>query len=242
MRYLKLTVEYDGTDFVGWQKQANGRSVQEEITRALEEVLREPINLIGAGRTDAGVHARGQVAGCRVSSTLGVGSILAALNGYLPEDIHVRSVEDAPDGFHARYDARERLYRYFISLSPSAIGRRYQWYVKYDLDTQSMNDVAAKIVGEHDFESFCRHAADVKHYHCTIYHSAWTETPGRLVYEIRGNRFLHGMVRALVGTMVDVGRGFLPVSAFAEIMESRDRRKAAMAAPPHGLFLEEVVY
>jgi tRNA pseudouridine38-40 synthase len=137
MRYLKLRVEYDGTEFVGWQKQANGRSVQEEISRVLEEVLREPVNLIGAGRTDAGVHARGQVAGLRVSSTLGVGSILAALNGLLPEDIHVHSVEEAPDGFHARFHARERYYRYFVSLSPGAIGRHYEWYVKYDLNVQS---------------------------------------------------------------------------------------------------------
>jgi len=242
MRYLKLRVEYDGTEFVGWQKQANGRSVQEEISRVLEEVLREPVNLIGAGRTDAGVHARGQMAGLRVSSTLGVGSILAALNGLLPEDITIHSVEEAPDGFHARYHARERYYRYFITLRPGAIGRQYEWYVKYDLNIELLNEVASRIVGEHDFESFCKYAADVKHYHCTIYQSAWTESPGKLVYEIRGNRFLHGMVRALVGTMVDVGRGFLPVSAFSEILEAKDRRKAAMAAPPHGLFLEEVLY
>jgi tRNA pseudouridine38-40 synthase len=242
MRDLKLVIEYDGTNFVGWQIQANGRTVQEEITKVLEQVLQEPINLIGSGRTDSGVHARGQAASFRTNAGLGVGSILSALNGILPDDIYVHSVEDVPAGFNARYAARERVYRYYITLKPTAIGRQYQWYVKYDLNVPLMNEVASLIVGEHDFESFCKYDAEVEHYRCTIMKTTWTQTPGTLVYEIRGNRFLHGMVRALVGTMVDVGRGYIPASSFTEIMAAHDRRKAGMAAPPHGLFLEEVLY
>ena len=242
MRNLKIIIEYDGTDFVGWQMQANGRTVQEEITNVLEQVLQQPITLIGSGRTDSGVHARGQVANFRTTSSMGVGSILSALNGILPEDIYVHSVEEVAEEFHARYSARERVYRYYISLRPTPIGRRYQWYVKYDLNVPTMNDVAALIVGDHDFESFCRNGADVDHYRCTVTFSSWTESAETLVYDIRANRFLHGMVRALVGTMVDIGRGFTPASAFAGIMEAKDRRKAGMAAPPHGLFLEEVLY
>jgi tRNA pseudouridine38-40 synthase len=242
MRDIKLVIEYDGTAFVGWQTQANGRSVQEEITKVLDQILQEPVNLIGAGRTDSGVHARGQVASFRTSSTLGLGSIYSGLNGILPDDVYIRSVEEAPPGFHARYDARERVYRYFISLKPTAIGRFYQWYVKYDLHLSAMNDVAALILGEHDFESFCKYEADVNHYMCTVLHSAWTQSGETLVYEIRANRFLHGMVRALVGTMVDVGRGYTAAEGFSAIMGARDRRKAGMAAPPQGLFLEEVVY
>jgi tRNA pseudouridine38-40 synthase len=242
VRDIKMVMEYDGTDYVGWQIQANGRSVQEQITRVLDQVLQEPITLTGSGRTDSGVHARGQVASFRTSSSLGVGSILSALNGLLPEDIYVHSVEEAPEGFNARYDARERVYRYYVTLAPVAIGRQYQWYVKYDLNVSLMNTIASQIVGEHDFESFCKYDADVNHYRCEVARSVWTEVPGHLTYEIRANRFLHGMVRALVGTMIDIGRGYTAADAFPEIVAAHDRRKAGMAVPPHGLFLEEVLY
>jgi tRNA pseudouridine38-40 synthase len=242
MRAIKMVIEYDGTEFVGWQTQANGRSVQEEITKVLDQVLQEPVNLIGAGRTDSGVHARGQVAGFRTESTPGVGSLQSALNGILPDDIYIRSAEEAHPDFHARYDAVERIYRYFISLKPSAIGRHYHWHVRYDLQLGAMNAAAAQIVGDHDFESFCKYIAEVNHYRCIVSHSAWSQDGEMLIYEIRANRFLHGMVRALVGTMVDIGRGFTPLDVFREVLAARDRRKAGMAAPPHGLFLEEVRY
>jgi tRNA pseudouridine38-40 synthase len=242
MRDIKLVIEYDGTNFVGWQTQANGRSVQEEITKVLDQVLQEPINLIGSGRTDSGVHARGQVAGFRTKSTLGLGSIHSALNGILPDDVFVKSVEEAPPGFHARYDARERFYRYFISLKPTAIGRMYHWYVKYDLNLEAMKAIGARIIGEIDFESFCKYEAEVNHYRCTVVHSDWVSRGEMYVYEIRANRFLHGMVRALVGTMVDVGRGYTRVEEFDAILAAKDRRRAGMAAPPHGLYLEEVTY
>jgi tRNA pseudouridine38-40 synthase len=242
MSDIKLLIEYDGTAFVGWQSQINGRSVQDEINKVLDQLLQEPVTLIGAGRTDSGVHARGQVASFRTDSKLGVGSMLSGLNGILPDDIYVHSVEEMPDGFNARYDARERVYRYYISLKPTAIGRFYQWYVKYDLNLDLMNTVASQIVGDIDFESFCKYEAEVNHYRCTVTKSVWTGDADRILYEVRANRFLHGMVRALVGTMVDVGRGFTAVNAFREIVAAKDRRKAGMAAPPHGLFLEEVVY
>jgi len=242
MRDIKLLIEYDGSNFVGWQSQINGRSVQDEITKVLDQILQEPINLIGAGRTDAGVHARGQVASFRTNSHLGVGSVLSGLNGILPEDIYVHAVEEVAEGFNARYDARERLYRYYCAMKPTAIGRHYQWFVKYDLNLSAMNAVASQIVGEHDFESFCKYEADVRHHRCVVSRSVWKEMPGMYVYEVRANRFLHGMVRALVGTMIDVGRGFIPVSEFRDIMAAKDRRKAGMAAPPQGLFLEEVTY
>lgn len=242
MRNIKVVLEYDGTNFVGWQSQTNGRSVQDEITKVLDQILQEPITLIGAGRTDAGVHARGQVANFKTSSPLGVSSILAALNGTLPEDIYVHAAEEVDEKFHARYDAKERVYKYYISLKPTAIGRQYHWYVKYDLDVNVMNEIARQIVGEHDFESFAKSESLVPHYRCTVFRSEWTKASSLLIYEIRANRFLHGMVRALVGTMVDIGRGYMPASAFAEIMAAKDRRKAGMAVPACGLFLEEVLY
>jgi tRNA pseudouridine38-40 synthase len=242
MRTLKLVLEYDGTAYVGWQFQANGPSVQQAITRVLEQVLREPVTLIGAGRTDSGVHARGQVAGFRTENVLPAETLLAALNGLLPGDIRVKTVEEVPEGFHARYSARERMYRYSIGLTPAAIGRQYRWHVRYRLDLELMNRTAADVLGDHDFTSFCRIGSDVKHHRCTVLRSVWTAAPDLLIYEIRANRFLHGMVRALVGTMVDIGRGYTPYEEFASILEARDRRRAGTAAPPHGLCLEEVLY
>lgn len=242
MRNIKLVLEYDGTDFVGWQSQPNGRNVQDEITSVLDQILQEPITLIGAGRTDSGVHARGQVANFKTHSSLTVSTILNALNGTLSEDIYIHSAEEVDEKFHSRFDAKERLYKYYISLKPTAIGRQYQWFVKYDLNINLMNQVAQQITGEHDFESFTKSEALVPHYRCTITTSQWTKTPTMLIYEIRANRFLHGMVRALVGTMVDIGRGYIPVSQFQDIMAAKDRRKAGMAVSPAGLFLEEIVY
>ena len=242
MRNIKLVIEYDGTDFVGWQSQANGRSVQDEITKVLQQVLQESVTLIGAGRTDAGVHARGQAANFRTTTALDTATILNALNGLLPEDICVHSTDEVPEHFHARYDARERQYRYYITTRLSAINRRFQWLVKYPLDVSMMNTIAAQILGEHDFASFCKAGAEVNHYRCCVSVSEWRQVKDLIIYDIRANRFLHGMVRALVGTMVDIGRGFVPASAFAEIMGARDRRNASMAAPAHGLFLEEVTY
>ncbi len=242
MRNIKLDLEYDRTDFVGWQSQTNGRNIQDEITNVLDQILQESITLIGAGRTDSGVHARGQVANFKTNSTLGVSSILNALNGTLPEDIYIHSAEQVDDKFHARFDAKERTYKYFIALKPTSIGRQYQWYVKYDLDLNAMNRVAQQILGEHDFQSFAKAEADVEHHRCTILKSEWTKTPAMMMYEVRANRFLHGMVRALVGTMVDIGRGYIPFTQFNDIIAAKDRRKAGMAVPPSGLFLEEVKY
>jgi tRNA pseudouridine38-40 synthase len=242
MRNIKLTLEYDGTHFVGWQTQANGRSVQEEVSKVLRQVLQERITLHGAGRTDSGVHAHGQVANFLTTSTFDVHPLLSALNGNLPDDVCILSIEEVPERFRARHDAKSRVYKYYVSLAPIAIDRRYRWYVKYSLDVDLMNMIAASIIGERDFESFCKYASDVDHYRCTVMKSEWTPLPGGLVYEIRANRFLHGMVRALVGTMVDMGRRHTPAASFPDIMAAKDRTRAGMAAPAHGLYLEEVIY
>ncbi|MFN0158171.1 MAG: tRNA pseudouridine(38-40) synthase TruA [Bacteroidota bacterium] len=242
MRNLKFVIEYDGTDFVGWQSQLNGRSVQDEISNKLRQLLQHDINLVGAGRTDSGVHARGQVAHCHSDTAMTTTRLVRALNGLLPFDVRILSVADADEGFNARHSAIERCYRYSITTSPIAIGRQYQWFVPYKLATDAMNIVASHVVGEHDFASFCKSSADVEHHRCVVRHSAWSVSGSQYVYEVRANRFLHGMVRALVGTMVDVGRGFIEKSDFEAILSSRDRSKAGMAAPPHGLVLEEVLY
>ena len=242
MRNIKLVLEYDGTAFVGWQTQAKGRNVQGEITKVLEQILQEKISLSGAGRTDSGVHARGQVANFRLQSDRDTTAIQKALNGILPDDIRVLRVEDVPMEFHARFDARARIYTYAISTEPRSIGRQYHWYVKYPLNIKAMETAAEGILGEHGFESFCTCAAEVDDFRCTVTTSHWAGRTGELVYTVRANRFVHGMVRALVGTMVDIGRGHTPGAEFQTILNARNRSAAGMAAPSRGLCLEEVVY
>lgn len=242
MRNIKLILEYDGTDFVGWQTQAEGRTVQEEVTKVLREILQEEVTIEGAGRTDSGVHARGQVANFLTNSSLEMDSLFQALNGMLPLDVRIRSAREVSELFQARFHARARLYKYYISVKQQAIGRQYQWHVKYPLDVGSMKCAAELVTGEHDFSSFCNHAEEVEDRSCTVIVSRWSQSPRGLIYEVKANRFIHGMVRALVGTMVDIGRGHIPAGSFAEIIEAKDRSKAGMAAPAHGLCLEEVVY
>jgi tRNA pseudouridine38-40 synthase len=230
---LKLTIEYDGTDYVGWQIQENGRSVQSEIEHAFDRILGERHSVIGSGRTDAGVHARAQVAHCHVMTPVDLRELYHSLNSVLPEDIAITGIEEVPESFHARYSAVERRYKYFISEKRSPLHRRYDWWVKYALDIDLMNRCTDIIKGEHDFASFCRTKAEVNHHRCVVNSAIWTKDE---------YRFLHGMVRTLVGTLVDVGRGFLTSDDFLNILNERDRRSARMAAPPQGLFLWEVKY
>lgn len=242
MQNIKLTLEYDGTGFVGWQTQAAGRSVQGEIAAALAKILREEVNLIGAGRTDAGVHAAGQAANFRLSGHMAPAAVLAALNGVLPPDIRILAAEEVPEAFHARFDARARRYLYRIARRPTAIGRQYVWQLRRPLDLAGMQRTAALIPGEHDFGAFCRAASDAPHHRCTVFSATWGEMGGELHFAITGNRFLHGMVRALVGTMVEIGRGYRAEAEFPDILASRDRRRAGIAAPARGLILQEVLY
>ncbi|MEX1138759.1 MAG: tRNA pseudouridine(38-40) synthase TruA [Bacteroidota bacterium] len=242
MQTVKMAVEYDGTDFSGWQFQKNGRSVQAEIERALSKLLQEEVRVTGAGRTDAGVHARGQVCHFETKSVMDAKSILRGSSALLPQDIVVRSVEFTKQEFHSRFSAKARMYRYYISLAPTAVMRRYRWYVSYALDVSAMQRCASTICGEHDFQSFCKEQAEVKHYRCIVAKAEWKVSGPDLIFEITANRFLHGMVRALVGTMVEVGRGYRSEADFTAICAARNRSEAGMAAPPEGLFLEEVFY
>lgn len=242
MRNFKLLLEYDGARYVGWQRQENGRSVQGEIEQALAQILQEPVSLLGAGRTDAGVHARGQVANFRARTNILVDHIRGGLNGLLPDDITVHKAEEVPIEFHARYGAKGRLYSYSIVLSPSAIERHYSWYVKYSLNLESMARAAQLILGLHDFEPFSKANSGVAHYRCKVGRSAWVVQEMKLRYEVQADRFVHGMVRSLVGTMVDVGRGYLSLQDFESILAKMVGKKASVFAPAKGLVLERVFY
>lgn len=242
MRNIKLLIEYDGRNYVGWQRQENGDSIQGTIESVLNQILQESVNVIGAGRTDSGVHARGQVANFRSETVLSVDQIRSGLNALLPEDIVIHHAENVSEDFHARYSAKGREYSYHITLEPSALLRDYAWYVKYRLDRSLMQQTASLLVGQHDFESFCKTQAEVDHHRCTVQRANWEEQGSRLYFHIIADRFLHGMVRALVGTMVDVGRGYTSDEDFKDILAKKDRTEAGKAAPAHGLVLESVIY
>ncbi len=241
-RRLKLLLEYDGTDFVGWQIQPNGRSVQTMLQKAFTQFTGTDATVVGSGRTDSGVHARGQVAHAIIKSDLSTEKIYEALNGILPNDIVVLNVTEVDDTFHARYSARERRYSYTISTSPCAIDRRIVWYVWYSLSIEKMNACCSYILGDNDFRAFTKSEAEVDHYRCTVNHAGWRESDARLIFTIHANRFLHNMVRALVGSMVDVGRGYSTVDQFKAAIQSGKKKDAGPTAPAAGLVLEEVIY
>lgn len=241
-RNIKLTIEYDGTDFVGWQRQPNGRSVQQALEEVIQQITQEKISLVGAGRTDSGVHARGQVANFFSQTGLSTSDLYRAFNGVVPDDIVIHAVEEVDEKFSSRYSAKEREYRYYIVQKPAAIERKYTWHLNYDLDIALMNVICGKILETHDFQSFCKSESNVDHFLCNVFHAEWQRDGSKLIFIIRANRFLHGMVRALVGTMVNVGRGYTSIESFESIMDAKNRTKAGQAAPPQGLFLERVIY
>jgi tRNA pseudouridine38-40 synthase len=241
-RTIKLTIEYDGTEYVGWQRQPNGRTIQEEIENALKKITQEEIGIVGAGRTDSGVHARGQVASFHTSSSMTPSEFQRALNGNIPDDIVIIGADEVDPDFSARYSAISREYRYYICTVPTAIDRNFCWQCGYHLDLDAMNRIASSIIGIHDFQSFCKSDSEVEHHLCEIFESDWSVNGPKLIYHVRANRFLQGMVRALVGTMVNVGRGYTKESDFAGILNAKNRSKAGQAAPAKGLFLERVTY
>jgi tRNA pseudouridine38-40 synthase len=242
MPFIRLTLEYDGTDFVGWQFQTNGRSVQEEVEKAIKQILQVDVRITGGGRTDAGVHARGQVASFPVEQEVDIQSLAKSLNAVLPHDVVVREALVQPQNFNARYSAKSRNYKYYINQGPTALRRNYCWQVFQTIDVELMQKCAQQIVGEHGFRSFCKVESDLHNHRCTINSADWKHKDDLLIFEISANRFLRGMVRTLVGTMVNVGRGHTPYEEFANIFNANDRAVAGMSAPAQGLFLEEITY
>jgi tRNA pseudouridine38-40 synthase len=249
MRTFKITVSYDGTDFSGFQSQLNVRSVQGELETALAEVEGTRVIVHGAGRTDAGVHALGQVVSFTLSNPIRPPDLFRALNAKLPEDVRVLAVEEAPAGFNARFDARSKLYRYRISntrvLNP--FQRRYAWHISRALDLDAMQEAARALAGKHDFASFRAIGGSAATSIRTVVRSEWTEEPlaggGRLLtYEIAGNGFLKYMVRTIVGTLVEAGDGRRSPASIRALLDAKNRAAAGPTAPPSGLYLVRVDY
>jgi tRNA pseudouridine38-40 synthase len=239
---LCLLIEYDGTRYAGWQIQKGLRTIQGEIEAALNKILHESIRVIGAGRTDSGVHARGQIAHFDVQDGISFTKLQQALNGLLDKDIRIKDVQKVNAQFHARYSAINREYNYIIAKIPLALYRKYSWYVPCRLNVTRMQEGVSYIRGRQDFTSFCRKIAKAKHYQCTVDKANWIDEDEILRFIIKSDRFLHGMVRALVGTLVDIGRGKLSPSDMKKIMEKRDRIYASQSAPAQGLILDRIYY
>ncbi len=240
----RLLIEYDGTPFAGWQRQAGVATVQQTLEEALETALRRRTALVGAGRTDAGVHARGQVAHFVAPGGVDEARLLRSLNGILPGSIAVLALERAPEGFHARFDARKRRYRYHVSTQARALDAGWRLRLAAPADFERMNRAARSMLGVHHFGAFCRTQSEPQNRVCEVSKAVWTEEvrAGDWHFEIIADRFLHGMVRTIVGTFLEVGRGKKQPEDIARILATQDRREAGPAAPAHGLVLESVTY
>lgn len=243
MRFF-ITLSYDGTRYHGWQVQPNGPSVQEKLQWALSTILRQDIQVTGAGRTDAGVHARMMVAHFDVETMdFDLQDLTYKLNRLLPQDIAIQKMDPVSDEMHARFSATSRTYHYYIHTVKDPFHRAYSCELHYPLDFQLMNEAAAILMTYEDFGAFCKAHADVKTTLCHITAAEWHQTsPSTWYFEITANRFLRNMVRAVVGTLIDVGRGRLSLDDFRKVIEGKRRTEAGESMPANALFLEDVKY
>jgi tRNA pseudouridine38-40 synthase len=246
-RTVQLVLHYDGAGFSGWQRQPEQRTVQGVLEEALERLCSTHIAALGSGRTDAGVHARGQAVGVRVPDRWDVQRLRRALNAVLPEDVWVANAVEMRDEFHARYSAVSRRYSYYVGTDEAAhspFRGRYELAFGQALDRGALDAAAAHLAGEHCFRGFAVLGTAPAHddHRCRVTEARWVDRPGGLVFEIEANRFLHHMVRFLVGTMLDVATGRRPLADIVRLLGAADNREVSPPAPPHALFLDRVSY
>ena len=244
MRNIKLTMEYDGTNFSGWQIQKDKRTIEEELETALAKILKEEVKVIGSGRTDAGVHAMGQVANFKTDKTIKPEELLYALNTMLPYDIVILNVEDVDESFNARISAKAKHYRYVINNAkfPSALNANREYHYKYFLDTEAMQLAANDLKGKHDFKAFMAAGSTVKDTEREIYDIQVARLGNRVIIDVVGNGFLYNMVRIIAGTLIDVGSGKLDICVIKNMIETGDRNLGGRTVAPEGLFLVNVTY
>lgn len=244
MKRIKLTIAYDGTNYCGWQVQPNGITIEEVLNKAIQKLTGEEIQVIGASRTDSGVHALGNVAVFDTETTIPPEKLAVALNQRLPDDIVIVKSEEVPADFHPRYCDCSKTYEYHIinTRIPDPTRRLTNYFVSYVLDVEKMRKAAAYLIGEHDFVSFCNVRTDVESTVRTITGLEILTNGDEITVRITGNGFLYNMVRIIVGTLIRVGRGFYEPEKVKEILEAKDRKAAGVTAPAHGLVLVKIDY
>ena len=244
MRNIKLTIEYDGKDFNGWQKQPNKLNIQGEIERSIKDITGEDVDLIASGITDAGVHALGQVANFKTDSNIPVEKIPIALNTKLKRSIRILAAEEVDERFHSRYNCKKKTYKYVInnSANGTAIYRNLEYNFSQELNVDKMNEAVKYFIGEHDFKGFKASGTSSKSSVRTIYDAKVYKNGDRVNIELTGNGFLYNMVRIISGTLIDVGIGKILPEEVPDIINSKERTKAGKTLPPNGLYLIKVEY
>lgn len=241
MRYF-LQLSYNGAGYCGWQVQPNAVSVQQVLNEALQTLLGSSTDCTGSGRTDTGVHARMQVAHFDADQYVSPEELLYKLNAILPRDIAVQSLRPVSSEAHARYDALSRSYEYHIHRQKDPFREGFSYYFKPDINTDAMNEAARLLLEWKNFQSFSKVKTDVKHYDCEVFEAVWKNQNDTMVFYVSANRFLRGMVRAMVGTLLEVGMEKLSIEGFRQLLEKRDRRAAARNVPSEGLYLTKITY
>lgn len=241
MRYF-IELAYKGTNYHGWQFQPDANSVQETLNKALSILLKTEIDIVGAGRTDTGVHAKQMYAHFDVEETLNTTQLVHKLNSFLPKDIVIFRIIPVDNEAHARFDATRRTYEYHIHTFKDAFETDGSWLHQLPLDLDKMNNACQLLFKYNDFECFSKTHSDVRTFNCVIFEANWKQTGNKIVFTISADRFLRNMVRAIVGTMINIGLGKISLSDFEKIIESKNRSQAGFSAPAHGLYLTQITY
>ncbi len=241
MRYF-FEIAYHGANYNGWQSQKNAMGVQTVVEEVMSKIFREPINIQGSGRTDTGVHCEQQFFHADIAREFAKQDAMVKLNSFLPRDIVIKSIREVKPDANARFDAIDRSYRYQITRVKNPFLQGLSWHYFKRLKIENMNEAAAFILGEQDFECFSKVKTNVNHFLCDIKKAGWVERGDELFFHITANRFLRGMVRAIVGTLLDVGTGKITKKQFVAIIQSKDRKEAGANVPAYGLYLEKVKY
>ena len=242
MKNYKIIIQYEGTNYTGWQIQRNSDTVQQRITEALEILTKDKINLIGSGRTDSGVHAIGQVANFRTANDLNIYRFKHSLNSMLPFDISITLMEEVDVNFHARFDAKKRSYFYLINQMKSPFYRNYSYFYHKKIDINKLNQLSKSFIGKKDFTSFSRKTPEQESKDCIVYSTQWRKNGDITYFYIQANRYLHGMVRAITGTLLKAQELNYSESSIEEIFQSLNRAEAYDSVPANGLFLYKVEY
>jgi tRNA pseudouridine38-40 synthase len=240
----KLLIQYDGTDFAGWQVQDNAVTVQGEILKGIKTILKADVNLIGSGRTDTGVHALGQTANFRIEEELNLFKFRHSLNAIIPDSISVIEIEKVGENFHSRFDAKKRSYLYLISNVKTPFYQKYSYNFSpiNSYDISNLNSVSKTFTGKHDFTSMARKNTEVNNKICTVYDAHWRKEKLLTMFYIEADRYLHGMVRTIVGTILNAAKNNYDVKYILEVLDKKDREAAGEAVPAQGLFLFKVRY